>query len=578
MVDVVRTIGGDVARDYATIDDWASDLDTGTIYNPGDVAIGEMYDDGDFSVIANILVNGGSTLGLGGIKLRAAPGQAHGGILNGGVRLLVTGGSGYNVLTVQPANINFEIDDLEINCGGRDMLRGFYFAKGTGGNSTSDTARRLIAGNSSGVKVREAIFNINRSLGGAFQFYITNCLTYDFHQLVNNDTRGIYGTGATNRCTRIANCTSWDITSAGTGDIEGIAISEGLSDTGWIKNNISTDSAGTTATDFAAPGLTITNNNVSSDASAPGPGSVINALSSDIHVDPAGGDFSLKPGSPAIGIGEDLGTVRESHIDITGFARPSPGAWDAGAYADQGAPAEVVNMEEAASSTATASAQLAIGVEAADAAIAADQFDSTLVATVNVQAAATAGEVFDANVAYRVNIAGGALAGDVFNVLGAIEGTMPGDATADATASVEIAANVNQLAAAIAQATMSAVTGDTVQAPDSAIAGATASAETAFIVNLADGAVADAVADPVVDAIVNLLEGAVANAASLGGSALEVLMVGQAVADATATGQLATFTVDTPTSRTVIIQGAARTVAIRRAKRTIAIHRGELNS
>lgn len=83
MAIVTQTIGT-TGRDYSTLILWEQDLDNAGIYNSSDDAVGESYDDSDFS--DNLVINGGGTVGLATITLTVASGERHDGtVLSGGV-------------------------------------------------------------------------------------------------------------------------------------------------------------------------------------------------------------------------------------------------------------------------------------------------------------------------------------------------------------------------------------------------------------------------------------------------------------------------------------------------------------
>lgn len=72
-------------------------------------------------------------------------------------------------------------------------------------------------------------------------------------------------------------------------------------------------------------------NNISSDTSAPGTAYLHNQNSSDLFVNPSGGDFYPKPGSNAIDFGMDLSAWMDA-LDIVGTARPQGDNWDVGIF------------------------------------------------------------------------------------------------------------------------------------------------------------------------------------------------------------------------------------------------------
>jgi len=83
-------------------------------------------------------------------------------------------------------------------------------------------------------------------------------------------------------------------------------------------------------------------NNLSSDESALGEGSLINQAAADIFTDPDNGDFTLKANSPALRRGV---TVPEVTTDITGRTRYSAGVQDIGAFSTTEGATYVVNTD-----------------------------------------------------------------------------------------------------------------------------------------------------------------------------------------------------------------------------------------
>lgn len=83
---VTKSIGTN-SRDYSTISLWEADLDNASVYMADDEAVGECYNDSTF---APFTINGGATIGLKSITLKAAAGEAHDGTVNTGVKVQST--------------------------------------------------------------------------------------------------------------------------------------------------------------------------------------------------------------------------------------------------------------------------------------------------------------------------------------------------------------------------------------------------------------------------------------------------------------------------------------------------------
>lgn len=83
---ITKTIGTN-SRDYSTMSLWEADLDNTSVYVANDQAVGECYND---SVFGPVTINGGSTIGLKSITLKAAAGEQHDGTAGTGVRIQST--------------------------------------------------------------------------------------------------------------------------------------------------------------------------------------------------------------------------------------------------------------------------------------------------------------------------------------------------------------------------------------------------------------------------------------------------------------------------------------------------------
>ncbi len=83
---ITKTIGTN-SRDYSTISLWEADLDNASVYMEGDVVVGECYNDSTFGPFT---INGGDTIGVNTITLKAAAGEAHDGTAGTGVKVETT--------------------------------------------------------------------------------------------------------------------------------------------------------------------------------------------------------------------------------------------------------------------------------------------------------------------------------------------------------------------------------------------------------------------------------------------------------------------------------------------------------
>ena len=83
---VTKSIGTN-SRDYSTISLWEADLDNASVYVADDEAVGECYNDSTF---APFTINGGATIGLKSVTLKAAAGEVHDGTAGTGVKVETT--------------------------------------------------------------------------------------------------------------------------------------------------------------------------------------------------------------------------------------------------------------------------------------------------------------------------------------------------------------------------------------------------------------------------------------------------------------------------------------------------------
>ena len=144
---------------------------------------------------------------------------------------------------------------------------------------------------------------------GPSSFTIRNSVIYD------GDNDGIY-IGAAGDVVTVDNCTFYDVDNGIRND-----------GTVTITNTISTANS----VSFLNTNVMTGSNNMSNDATAPGPASITGIAATDQFVDisPGTENLHLRPGSDAIDAGIDL-SVRFGD-DIDGDARPQGAAWEMGA-------------------------------------------------------------------------------------------------------------------------------------------------------------------------------------------------------------------------------------------------------
>jgi hypothetical protein len=144
-----------------------------------------------------------------------------------------------------------------------------------------------------------------------------NNVMYEFYRAITNSGAGTTPTWYVENNT-ISRCSNRGVSLSYVGTL-------------YLRNNIVTDTNDGDDFNISNIGTTHRNNNISSDATATGTGSLINQISTDLFADYAAYDFSLKAGSNAIDAGADLSAVMDS-VDIIGTVRPQGEAWDIGAW------------------------------------------------------------------------------------------------------------------------------------------------------------------------------------------------------------------------------------------------------
>jgi hypothetical protein len=321
---VTKTIGT-TARDYSTMTLWEADLDLSTVYQSGDDAVGECYNDSDFN--ETVIINGGTTVGLSSRTLTAADGEKHDGTAGSGVRILRTAGA-VSLLVLSDITGDTKVEWLEIDLNG-NYCEVICSMGGNNAARTSVVANMILHGDSIGTGIREN----NIRVEGSYCTFINN-LVYD----LGNTGQGYTGalriieTPYSNSNVTIANNTvfncSADTTSPDRGGIT-------VRDSTIIKNNICVDTAN--ADDFIVVSGTgtATDYNLSSDTSAVGVNSLVSKTSTNQFVSIVSGseDLHLKAGADAIGAGVDLGTTPAGvEVDIDGRDRDAEGdTWSIGA-------------------------------------------------------------------------------------------------------------------------------------------------------------------------------------------------------------------------------------------------------
>lgn len=325
MMGTIITSIGTNGRDYSTIMAWEADIDNAAIYASGDSAVGECYDDSVFADAVNI--NGGTSVGLASVRLTAASESKHDGTANTGV------------LVFRPISPCF-VQIRRSNCTVEWLtLRGISTA------GLDGVALGLVLSDSSGTSVANClVYDFQQAntggtpICGSSVFHntgvplvVSNCIAWNNSAKFTGRTTSAFGSrrSAVSYKVTVLNCTAHRSMQ---GYASNLVYGFRGNFTGTIKNCLSTE--GETA-DFNGS-YTSPQNNCSSDATAPGTGSLINKSASSQYVSTVVGseDLHLKRGADAINAGADLGTTPTGvNIDINGRDRDAKNdVWDIGAH------------------------------------------------------------------------------------------------------------------------------------------------------------------------------------------------------------------------------------------------------
>ncbi len=325
---ITKTIGT-AGRDYSTITAWEAVLD-GNIYQSDDDAVGECYNDSNFT--AGGTIDGGGTVGLNSVELTVANGEHHDGTAGTGAKIVSQanygGVSGGNTLPVHVSLLEVDYNSFRVGA-----------FSGNGGSGVNQYSRLLL---------------YNGYLYGNlfyFDYYAMNIFNNIIFDL-EGGYRNMYAIRTTSSApSYIVNNTIHDIHNSGNGyylRFGGVncknCIASNVGGSGFIHSNTPT-----------------TSNNLSSDATADdgiGTGHIINAVTDSQFVSTVSGseDLHLKSGADAIGVGVDLGSSPAGvQYDIDGVDRDARGtAWDIGADQAAGVVVQTIGSAGRDYSTITA--------------------------------------------------------------------------------------------------------------------------------------------------------------------------------------------------------------------------------
>lgn len=324
MATVTSSIGTS-SRDYSTITSWEGDLDNGGVYSSGDDAVGECYNDSAFD--ENVTINGGGTVGLNSVTLTVPSAERHDGTEGTGARNV----SSANKATILvDFSIDCEVSWLEID--------GIENLDAGGSIRVDDTSDTCIVRNMIFHDCHDNVTSVRVVWGSRDSVDFCNCFIYNVKGTSTSvTTLAIQNSNLSAKTVRFLNITAHDFEAinGSSNDIEMYqTTATGVDIT--IKNCIGTDIANSGA--GAAACYTGTqdtaNNNLSSDATAPGTSPQTSKASSDQFVSNSSPyDLHLKTGADAIDNGADLGTTPDGvQYDIDNRDRDANGdTWDIGA-------------------------------------------------------------------------------------------------------------------------------------------------------------------------------------------------------------------------------------------------------
>lgn len=321
MPTVVKSIGT-IGRDYSSISLWEADLDSGALYASGDTALGECYNDTAFDEA--VTINGGGTVGLAARTLQAASGQGHTGIAGTGVRIVRSVDSASLITAAIGTTV---VKQIELSMNAKRV--NLYFCKCSGA-VTGVSFRQMIC--------HDAISGTNSQTGygqaaaGGASNDLLDSIIYNIENTSSNNSVGAEINAGSSETSKVCNCTFYNfLTGTGTATY-GVLIGDNSGKT--LKNVIACN--GETA-DYSDSSITVAaaSNNISSDTTSSGTGSIDSVAAANLFVSVVAGseDLHLKAGALAIDAGTDLVTTPTGvNFDIDNRDRDALGdVWDIGA-------------------------------------------------------------------------------------------------------------------------------------------------------------------------------------------------------------------------------------------------------
>jgi hypothetical protein len=319
MATITKSIGTS-SRDYSTITAWEADLDNTGIYTSGDDAVGECYNDTAFD--ESVGIDGGSTVGLNSIKLTAANGEKHDGTEGTGARIV---SSTQIIFIGTGGSVDKTISFIEVDktAAANANITMVSLTGSAGSGATNNLHACIVHGAAVSTQNYRSLKGVATGSVAGITYNVTNNIVYDITHASGGNPAGI--TTATGNI-YIYNCTVHDITEPGgtTGSCFSVTCND-------LRNCIATDCSGN---DFATGTISGTeSNNLSSDSTASGTGSLTGKTAANQFVSTVAGseDLHLLSTADAVGAGVDLATTS---VDINGSDRNALAAtvWDIGAH------------------------------------------------------------------------------------------------------------------------------------------------------------------------------------------------------------------------------------------------------
>lgn len=332
MTEHVKTLGASGA-DYSTLAAWENDLDDGTnaavntsAYLNGETAVLEIMDEA-ITPGATVTINGGTTVVLAGIIVRAVSGGEAQGYAGTGSRLVK---STSNIFFTVTRNVDFA--DIEFDANSKNVTRALN-CNGSSGQTVN--IRRCMHHDHSGATSGDGSLC---GTGGSRNHQWVRNIVYDITQTATGGQHA-YGFSASNTVQVLIGNVADKITGQN-GEAHGFTgFNDGSGRTYANNYGGATSTSGTAASfanDMSAYSSATVQSNASQDTSATGTGAVTSVTASTEFVSTVNTteDYHLDSGSTnLIDAGYDTTTTGGAHIDVDLRDVDSNGdTWDIGAH------------------------------------------------------------------------------------------------------------------------------------------------------------------------------------------------------------------------------------------------------